>query len=204
MTGVRLWVGLKELLACAAMIDDLRKPSKGPLLQGIPERGGRLGWRILGPSAIIGGSLVLSLGIYFGLLGSGWVEVLAGWTAQWTSYGLNLLGSSTTVQGTVLSSDTFAVDIVAECTAIGPVVLFMGAVAAYPSPLKTKGAGVLLGVTALSFVNLIRVMSLFWIGSNFPQYLGVAHLLIWQTAIIVLAITLWLFWVERMAGARYR
>jgi hypothetical protein len=45
-------------------------------------------------------------------------------------------------------------------------------------------------------------MSLFWIGSSFPQYLDVAHLLVWQTAMILLAIILWLFWVERIAHAR--
>ena len=53
-------------------------------------------------------------------------------------------------------------------------------------------------------INLARIMSLFWIGSAYPQYLNVAHLLVWQTAIILLAIVLWLFWIERVAGARDR
>ena len=167
-------------------------------------RGRGIGWRALGPPAIIGGSLALSLAIYFGLLGSAWVEVVAAATACWTSHALNLLGSSTSVDGTILSSDSFAVNIVAECTAVGPLVLFIGAVAAYPAHVRAKGLGVLLGMVVLTSVNLIRIMSLFWIGSNFPDHLRMAHLLVWQTAIIVLAIVVWLFWVERMAHARYR
>ena len=163
-----------------------------------------LGWRVVGPSAIIGGSLLLSLAIYFGFLGSAWVEVVAAWTARWTSVALNLMGSSTSVNGTILSSNDFAVNIVAECTAVGPLVLYAGAVIAYPSTFRAKGMGVLLGLLVLTVVNVIRIMSLFWIGSTFPQYLGVAHLLVWQTAIILLAIVLWLFWVERMAGAGNR
>ena len=129
---------------------------------------------------------------------------MAEWTATGTGAALNLVGESTVVHGTILSSNSFAVNIVAECTAVGPLVLFVGAVMAYPSPLISKGLGVLLGLVVRSAVNLARIMSLFWIGSTYPQYLSVAHLLVWQTAIILLAIVLWLFWIERLAGARHR
>ena len=159
---------------------------------------------MLGSSAILAGSLVLSLAIYFSLLGSEWMDVVAGWTAQWTSVALNLFGSSTSANGTILASGDFAVNTVAECTAVGPFVLFTGAVIAYPSALRDKGLGVFLGLFILALVNLFRIMSLFWIGSTYPKYLDVAHLLIWQTGIILLAIILWLFWVERVAGARDR
>ena len=190
------------------MTDEHRESDQHPAAdEGKEHRGRRgrgIGWRALGPPAIIGGSLALSLAIYFGFLGSAWVEVVATATARWTSYALNLLGSSTSVDGTILSSDSFAVNIVAECTAAGPLVLFIGAVAAYPAHVKAKGLGVLLGLVVLTAVNLVRIMSLFWIGSNFPDHLRMAHLLVWQTAIIVLAIIVWLFWVERMAHARYR
>ena len=181
------------------MIDGHQKPNRHPA-------GGQTGVRqarlVMGPAVILGGSLVLAVAIYFGILGGTWMQELAESTARWSSFGLNLLGSSTSVDGTMLSSDTFAVNIVAECTAVGPLVLFMGAVLAYPSPLRAKSLGVLLGLVVLTLVNLVRIMSLFWIGSAFPQYLSVAHLLVWQTAIIILAILLWLLWVERLAHAR--
>jgi exosortase/archaeosortase family protein len=154
------------------------------------------------PASILVGSLLVSLAIYFGFLGSSLVDQVAAWTATWTSIGLNSIGFSTTVSGTILASDTFAVNIVAECTAVGPLVLFIGAVAAYPSSLKSKGLGLLMGLVVLTGVNVIRIMSLFWIGGAYPQYLDVAHLLVWQSVIILLAIVLWLFWVDRMAGAR--
>lgn len=167
-------------------------------------RAGGLGLRMLGPSAVIAGSLALALAVYFGILAGAWIETVSEWTARWTSSALNLLGSSTSVNGTILSSDSFAVNIVAECTAVGPLVLFMGAVLAYPSALRAKSLGWLLGLLVLTAVNLVRIMSLFWIGSAFPRYLDIAHLLVWQTAMILLAIVLWLFWVERIAHARDR
>ncbi len=162
------------------------------------------GWRMLGSSAVIAGSLGLALAVYFGILAGAWIGSVSEWTARWTSSVLNLLGSSTSVNGTILSSDSFAVNIVAECTAVGPLVLFMGAVLAYPSAIRAKSIGWLLGLVVLSAVNLIRIMSLFWIGSAYPRYLDIAHLLVWQTAMILLAIVLWLFWVEKFAHARDR
>ena len=158
--------------------------------------------RTVGPWFILGGSLGASLAIYFGFLGSAWVDSVATWTAAWSSKALNVLGSSTTTDGTILSSDSFAVNIVAECTAVGPLVLFVGAVIAYPSPAREKGLGIVMGLLALTSLNLVRIMTLFWIGSAYPKYLDVAHLIVWQTAIILFAIVLWLFWVERIVGAR--
>lgn len=159
-------------------------------------------WRILVPAAVLAGSLGVSLALYFGFLGSAWVEGVARWTATWASVALNLLGASTRVDGNILSSQSFAVNIVKECTAVGPLVLFTGAIIAYPAPLRAKAMGILLGLVLLTAVNVVRIVTLFWIGSAFPQYLSVAHLLVWQTAMILFAIVLWLFWVERIAVAR--
>lgn len=169
--------------------------------------GARLRWWLrsrhaLVPSLILGGSLLLSLAVYFEILAGSIMAQIAVWTAVSSSYALNAVGYSTTVTGTILSSNTFSVNIVAECTAIGPLILFIGAVSAYPSKLKPKVIGFLLGIFALTGINLIRIMSLFWIGSIFPQYLNVAHLLVWQSLIIISAIVLWLLWVDRIANAR--
>ena len=162
-----------------------------------------LAMRMVRPWAILAASLLVALAVYFGFLGSALTDVVARWTATWTSFSLNLLGSATRADGTVLWSDSFTANIVAECTAIGPLVLFAGAVLAYPASPRAKVLGVLIGLVVLTGANLVRIMSLFWIGSTFPQYLDVAHLLVWQAGIILLAIVVWLFWVERI-GARVR
>ena len=164
-------------------------------------------WRSVGPGGpwpwlILGGSLLLSLAIYFGLLGSAWIDAVAAWTAQWLAATLNALGTPVRVDGTIVTSDRFVVDIVAECTAVGPLVLYMGAVVAYPTRWRAKSSGLLLGLVVLTVVNLVRLVTLFWIGSAFPGYLGPAHLLVWQSLMILLALLLWLYWLERAARAR--
>ena len=54
---------------------------------------------------ILGASLGLALALYYGFLGSSWVDVIAEWTATWTSKAINLFGGSTTVSGTLLISE---------------------------------------------------------------------------------------------------
>lgn len=152
----------------------------------------------------VAGSLALAVGLYYGALGQAWVLALQRWNAAWASRLLDLLGASTSADGVVVYSASFAVSIVAECTAIGPMVLFVGAVLACPASLKARAGGVLLGVVVLTLVNLVRIATLFWIGSTFPRYLSVAHLLVWQTAIVVVAIGLWLWWTERVGIAWHR
>ena len=152
---------------------------------------------------IIVASLGIALVAYFGLFGTPIVDAISRWTAGSTAQVLNLFGASVSTSGTVVGSSTFAYQIVAECTAIGPVILFAGAVVAYPATLKSKLLGIVVGLVVLTGLNLVRLVSLFYIGAVFPAYLPMAHFLVWQAAIIISAIVLWLFWVERFARRSY-
>ena len=148
-------------------------------------------------------SLALSLAVYFRLFGTPVIDTVSRWTAMSTAQVLNVLGASVSAKGTVVGSSSFAYTVVAECTAIGPIILFIGAVIAYPAALRSKAVGIVMGVVFLSVVNLVRLVSLFYIGSAFPQYLPMAHFLVWQAAIIIFAILFWLFWVERFTRGAY-
>lgn len=142
--------------------------------------------------------------LYSGLIGGGAIQWLGEWNAASASAVLNMMGASTVAHGTVLSSSGFAVDITVECMAIGPVLLFIGGVLAFPSTLRDKCWGIVLGAVVLTIVNVVRVASLFWIGESFPRYLDAAHLLVWQAAIVILAILLWLVWSQTASHARTR
>jgi len=148
-------------------------------------------------------SLALSLLVYFRLFGTPFVDLVSRWTAASTAQVLNVLGASVSTEGTIVGSSSFAYTVVAECTAIGPIILFAGAVFAYPATIRSKAAGIAMGVVFLTVLNLVRLVSLFYIGSAFPQYLPMAHFLVWQAAIIIFAILFWLFWVERFTRGAY-
>ncbi len=78
----------------------------------------------------------------------------------------------------------------------------MAAIAAYPASLRAKLIGLVGGLAAITVLNLVRMISLFYIGAYFPQYLDMAHLLIWQGVMILSVVILWLFWAQRWGQAR--
>lgn len=117
-------------------------------------------------------------------------------TAAMLAGALWLLGAGGQTVGTVVTSKIFSAEIITECTAIFPLMIFLAAVIAYPSGWKKKLWGIVLGVPAILFVNLIRLVSLFYVGYWFPSVFETAHLLVWQSLIIFFAVLFWLVWVE--------
>jgi exosortase H (IPTLxxWG-CTERM-specific) len=117
-------------------------------------------------------------------------------TAAMLAGALWLLGAGGQTVGTIVTSKVFSAEIITECTAIFPIMIFLAAVIAYPSRWKQKLWGIVLGVPAIVFVNLIRLVSLFYIGYWFPSVFETAHLLVWQSLIIFFAVLFWLVWVE--------
>ncbi len=136
-------------------------------------------------------TLLLFLNLYTGF--DQWLNQA---TATMLAAALWLLGAGGQTVGTIVTSKIFSAEIITECTAIFPLMIFLAAVIAYPSGWKKKLWGVLLGVPAILFVNLIRLVSLFYIGYWFPSVFEAAHLLVWQSLIIFFAVLFWLVWVE--------
>lgn len=118
-----------------------------------------------------------------------------------------------TITGTVLSwfnatvqiydstivIESFVANIVPACTGLFTTTIYIAAVLAYPSSLKRKAQGVIFGVLAIMLINAIRIISLLLIGAYWVDAFEFVHLVIWQTAAVVFAVFLWLFWVQRFA-----
>ena len=109
---------------------------------------------------------------------------------------LQVLGQDITVEGTSVSSPVFSMDIVRGCDAIEPTAAFVAAVVASPVVFWAKIPGILIGSAALLVINLIRIVSLYFVGVHFPKALDIMHLDVWQAAFVVLAICFWAIWVQ--------
>jgi exosortase H (IPTLxxWG-CTERM-specific) len=114
---------------------------------------------------------------------------------------LNLLSIKAVASGTLLQVEGFAAQIDDVCTGIFVVAIYLSAVLAYPSRATEKLRGLLLGASVILSLNLIRVVSLMYIGRCFPSFFEAAHLLIWQSLIIFAALLAWIYWTERFVGA---
>lgn len=111
---------------------------------------------------------------------------------------LNLFGASTYANGAIVSSSDFTFRVTPECTSIIFTGIFISIVLAWPSKIREKLIGIAIGIAVLLFLNLVRLITLFYIGSAFPDFLDIAHFFLWQILMILLTIGLWLLWSAKI------
>lgn len=114
---------------------------------------------------------------------------------------LNLFGEHATVRSQVLSSPRYSVAIFNGCNGLEALLVFVSGVLAFPAPWGKKLLGVLLGFFAIQAVNVVRVVSLFYIGVFWPSWFSATHVFVWQSLIIIFGVVLWIVWVRRYALA---
>jgi exosortase H (IPTLxxWG-CTERM-specific) len=114
---------------------------------------------------------------------------------------LNLFGEGATVTGQVLSSPRYSVAIFNGCNGLEAILIFVSGVLAFPAPWRSKVLGVVVGFGAIQVFNVVRVISLFYVGIHRRQWFTTAHVLVWQSLVIIFGVVLWLLWVRRYAHA---
>ncbi|MGE0641675.1 MAG: exosortase H [Thermoanaerobaculia bacterium] len=130
------------------------------------------------------------------------IEPFTGTIAKVSGKALNLLGQGTKMQGTIIRSPQFAVNIRNGCNGVEAMLIYFAAVLAFPAPWKSRLFGVVFGFFAIQLVNLIRVVALFLTGVYFPKLFDSSHTVIWQTIVILSGVLLWILWANRFAGRR--
>ncbi len=147
----------------------------------------------------------LLLGGGFTLISLNWVndhviDPFTGGIARVSGATLDLMGQNVKMQGTMLRSPRFAVNIKNGCNGVEAMLIFLAAVLAFPAPWKSRLMGLALGILAIQIVNLIRVVALFLTGVYFPKIFDTSHTVIWQTVVILFGVLLWIFWANRFAA----
>jgi len=124
------------------------------------------------------------------------------WTARMTAWSLFLLGADGHAEGKLVVSSIFSIQIIRECTAVHPLMIFVAAVVAYPCRWRLKALGIGAGALALLLINQFRLVSLCYIGHWYPDMFETAHMLVWQSLIIFITVLLWVVWAS-IAGAAH-
>jgi exosortase H (IPTLxxWG-CTERM-specific) len=110
---------------------------------------------------------------------------------------LRAAGEPVSAEGTTIRSASFAVDVQNGCNGLEAVILLAAAILAFPAPAKMRVLGIVAGFAAIEALNLVRVVSLFWLGEHHPSAFETAHAAVWQTLIILLSIGFFLLWSRR-------
>jgi exosortase H (IPTLxxWG-CTERM-specific) len=103
-------------------------------------------------------------------------------------------------QGKVLQSvsNGFSVSIEAGCNGVEATIVLVAAILAFPASWQRRLIGLVIGIVAVQGLNIVRVISLFYLGQwNFNVFEW-AHLYVWQALIMLDVMVVWLLWVRTL------
>jgi exosortase H (IPTLxxWG-CTERM-specific) len=122
--------------------------------------------------------------------------------AKVSGVALRVFGEDMTIDGCILRSPRFAVTIYNGCNGLITSLIFISGVLAFPARWPAKLIGVVGGLVAIQLINLVRIVSLFYIGIYLPQLFNESHIFIWQSLVILFGVALWIVWAQRIAQPR--
>jgi exosortase H (IPTLxxWG-CTERM-specific) len=96
----------------------------------------------------------------------------------------------------------FGVRIERGCNGVEALIILFAAIFAFPAPLKNKLIGFVIGFFAIQGLNLVRIISLFYLGQWNQVAFEWFHLYLWQALIILDALVVWLIWLRTLPQAR--
>lgn len=95
------------------------------------------------------------------------------------------------------------ITIEAGCNGVEAVIMLAAAVCAYPAGMRARLTGLLLGAIAIQLVNLVRIVSLFYLVLWSVPAFEFAHLYLWQVLIMLDVVVVWLVWLRWVTRRQY-
>jgi exosortase H (IPTLxxWG-CTERM-specific) len=153
-------------------------------------------------------SFLLLQAVLFGAELTPWVQqhFVVPWTntlAAISAAAVTLFDPGVVASGKVLrsSANGFAVSIEAGCNGVEATIVLVAAIVAFPASWRRKLAGLAAGIVAVQGLNIVRVVSLFYLGQWSYAAFEWAHLYVWQALIMLDVLIVWLVWVRTLPRA---
>jgi len=111
---------------------------------------------------------------------------------------IGLFGGDAIAQGKVIISigTGLAVSIERVCNGVEAVIILVSAMIAFPSGWKAKFVGIVLGTLAIQALNLVRIISLYYLHQWSSVWFEWFHSYIWQALIVLDALVMFLLWLR--------
>lgn len=113
---------------------------------------------------------------------------------------VKLFDDNVIANGNVIRSteNGFAVRIESPCNGVEAMIILFSAMFAFPAPWKHRFIGFAIGFVAIQALNLVRIISLFYMGQWNETAFVWFHQYLWQALIILDALIVWLLWLRRL------
>jgi exosortase H (IPTLxxWG-CTERM-specific) len=131
-------------------------------------------------------------------------HVVLPWTALLARFCValvSLFDGAAMAQGKVLwnPSNGFGVSIEPGCNGVEAFIVLSAAMLAFPAAWRSRLWGLGVGFLAIQALNVVRVISLFYIGQWNKEAFEFAHAYLWQALIMLDVLVVWLLWVRLAA-----
>ncbi len=131
------------------------------------------------------------------------------WTgllARFSALAVSFFDPSVLAYGKVLQHAVSGtgVSIEAGCNGIEASLILIAAILAYPAGWRLRVAGIVLGFLAIQLLNVVRVITLFYLVEYSEAMFRFAHLYLWQALIMLDVLVVWLVWVRQVARGESR
>lgn len=150
---------------------------------------------------------VVLLAVSFGVELTPWAQadIVTPWTdavARISGALMRVFDAGVVTTGNVIASagGPFAVSIEAGCNGVEATLVLVAAMLAFPAPWPHRLRGIVVGIAAVQSLNILRVVSLFYLGQWNGAAFEWAHLYVWQALIMLDVLIVWVIWV-RLAPA---
>jgi len=102
------------------------------------------------------------------------------------------------------ASSGVGVSIEAGCNGVEACIVLVAAMAAFPASWRMRLVGMALGILAVQAVNVLRVLSLFYLVEWNREWFEFAHLYLWQALIMLDVLVVWLLWIRELSRREAR
>src|SRR5581483_5351110 len=118
---------------------------------------------------------------------------LAGWLLHLTDSSVRIVNSD--LVGRV------SLTVAKNCDAMDVTILFASAIVAFPVRWRERAVGIVAGVALLAIANLVRIVSLYYVGVHWPAAFEAVHAEVWPLGMVALAVAAFVVWSRWAADA---
>ena len=128
-----------------------------------------------------------------------------GFLASASGFLIRLADPSVLAHGNVLQDmrNGVGISVEAGCNGVEACIMLAAAVVAYPAALRARMVGLLAGSAAIQLLNLVRIVSLYYLVQWSVPAFEFAHLYLWQALIMLDVLVVWLVWLRWVTRRQY-
>jgi exosortase H (IPTLxxWG-CTERM-specific) len=144
------------------------------------------------------GLLLAGFGLLFAPFTRPAIDRGTAWLVSLSALLVRLLGGHAAAQSDILRNPAsgFSIRVMDTCNASNVTVLWWAAILAFPAPWTAKGKGLAGGTAAIHVLNLLRIVSLFYLGQVSDKWFEIAHLYVWESLIVLFTLVIFWLWVQ--------